>query len=120
MCYQAELRCVGPDDFVGGSAVLQHKGLRLPEGFCFLVSRESGAIVQPVFEYFAYSTLTRTRSPELCCAVNSARAWAEDLADFHHFLDARCTYFNDIDEPLLQAYANDLMTSVSPVTHKRF
>jgi hypothetical protein len=44
------------------------QGVPLPEGFCFLVSRSDGTIVQPAFEFFADAHLTIGPKPKLACS----------------------------------------------------
>jgi integrase len=95
-------------------------GIPLPAGFSFLVSRNTAMAIEPAFEFLCYETLTREKRPSLVCSPASAKAWAEDLIDFHHYLDARGRTFELIDEELLQGYAYDLNNSISPVTFRKF
>ncbi|MEN5286250.1 tyrosine-type recombinase/integrase [Stenotrophomonas lactitubi] len=92
------------------------RGVPLPEGFCFLVSRYDGTIVQPAFEFFADSHLTVGPTPKLACSKNTTAAIAADLTDFHHFLDARKKRVSDVDEDLLRSYADTLTDLDSVVT----
>lgn len=98
----------------------EEAGAPLPAGFSFLVSRSTGYAIEPAFEFLCYETLTREKFPSLLCSPASAKGWAEDLIDFHHYLDARNRPFELIDEELLQGYAYDLSNNISPVTFKRF
>ncbi|HHA2442119.1 TPA: tyrosine-type recombinase/integrase [Stenotrophomonas maltophilia] len=92
------------------------QGVPLPEGFCFLVSRSDGTIVQPAFEFFADAHLTIGPKPKLACSKNTTAAIAADLTDFHHFLDARKKLVSDVDEDLLRSYADTLTDLDSAVT----
>jgi len=95
------------------------RGVPLPKGFCFLVSRSSGSLVLPAFEFFADSHLTVGPEPKLSCSENTAAAIAADLTDYHHFLDARRKCMADTDEQLLQGYALTLTELNSVVTHEK-
>lgn len=95
------------------------RGIRLPQGFCFLVSRSNGSLVEPAFEFFTHSHLSIGPEPQLTCSENTAAAIAADLTDYHHFLDARRKRMSDSDESLLQDYALTLTDLESAVTHEK-
>jgi len=118
MNYDAEICTIKaqPPRQPDGDAV---QGVPLPEGFCFLVSRSTGSLVQPAFEFFADSHLTIGPEPRLSCSENTAAAIAADLTDYHHFLDARRKRMADTDEMLLKGYAFTLTELDSAVTHEK-
>lgn len=117
MTYDVEICTVRAEREAAGGAGPQ--GVPLPEGFCFLVSRWDGTLVQPAFDFFADSHLTIGPTPKLSCSQNTAAAIAADLTDFHHFLDARKKRVSDIDEELLQDYATTLTDLDSVVTFEK-
>ena len=57
MAYDVEIctaRAIAPE----ATEIAGTRGVPLPEGFCFLVSRADGTIVQPAFEFLADAHLT--------------------------------------------------------------
>ncbi|MBC8774886.1 tyrosine-type recombinase/integrase [Stenotrophomonas maltophilia] len=115
MAYDVEI-CTARAIASEATVTARARGVPLPEGFCFLVSRYDGTIVQPAFEFFADSHLTIGPKPKLTCSKNTTAAIAADLTDFHHFLDARKKRVSDVDEDLLKSYADTLTELDSVVT----
>lgn len=119
MAYDVEI-CTAHAVTSQATVTTGEQGVPLPKGFCFLVSRSDGSLVQPAFEFFADSHLTIDRNPKLACSKNTTAAVAADLTDFHHFLDARKKRVSDVDEQLLKAYADTLTDLDSAVTLEKF
>jgi integrase len=92
----------------------------LPAGFCFLVSRSSGRPAQPAFDFVASTYLSGVRTRALIVAQHTVKAVVDDLADFHHFLDANNLLVADVDDVALENYINSLTTVSSPVTGKPY
>ncbi|MER2020856.1 MAG: tyrosine-type recombinase/integrase [Stenotrophomonas sp.] len=119
MAYDVEI-CTAKTIAPEATVTTHAQGVPLPKGFCFLISRSDGTLVQPAFEFFADSHLTIGPTPKLACSKNTTAAIAADLTDFHHFLDARKKRVSDVDEDLLKAYADTLMDLESAVTLEKF
>ncbi|MEG2577882.1 MAG: hypothetical protein RSA54_09140, partial [Glutamicibacter sp.] len=75
MAYDVEI-CTAHAITSPATVTTGEQGVPLPEGFCFLVSRSDGSLVQPAFEFFADSHLTIDRNPKLACSKNTTAAIA--------------------------------------------
>lgn len=94
--------------------------VRLPEGFCFLVSRADGRPAQPAFDYLASAYLSGVRVRALKVAKNTIKAVVDDLVDFHHFLDANNLRVSDVSEEALEGYLGSMTQVCSPVTRRLY
>lgn len=116
--YDAEARYVRENEgkALGGARHLA--GVPLPNGFCFLVSRTDGAIIEPAFDFLCSGYLTIDPKPSLKRPKNTIDAIVADLADFHHYLDSKSLKVSRLTKKALKSYALDLTTSKSAVTGK--
>ena len=112
--YDAEVRVSGRRDDEGGRDVSWHT--RLPIGFEFLISRESGRPIQPAFDYLSRTYVKGRRVLRLVGSARSVDAAARDLCDFHDFLDHAGQTVADINELTLEDYLESMISVPSRAT----
>lgn len=116
--YDAEVRVSGRRDDEGGRDVSWHT--RLPIGFEFLISRESGRPIQPAFDYLSRTYVKGRRVLRLVGSARSVDAAARDLCDFHDFLDHAGQTVADINELTLEDYLESMISVPSRATGRPY
>lgn len=93
---------------------------KLSPSFYFLVDESTGLPVQPALDFFASKFLTRNASNSLKFAEETRKAYAYDVADFHHFLDSRKVPVERITTTLISDFFDTFNALPSPATNRPY
>lgn len=95
----------------------------IPNGLHILVSQSTGEVVEPVLLFLASKLVRRVllNTPNrLKKSPHTRKALADDLKDFHDFLDGNALTFDAVDDRALNTYVANMESRPSPVTGKPY
>lgn len=114
MIYDAEVRWSVP------TCERAHRRIQIPDGFCFLISRETGKPIQPAFDFLSTRYLAGFNRLRLAASKHTIKAVVDDLVDFHHYLDACGLRVEQTDYEAFAGYLDSLLSIRSSATGRTY